>query len=442
MKTLRTRFSLAFVLMALLTSLLFGGLTFHLFVKQQWVHLLDVMARDLSHVQALVKNPEVGASFVAPQRGELILQFVSPDGTLLLPRQPSGNTPLLPLTKQPQIINMGEQLLLVSHIPWGSNGGTIRLGFDVDDALAVRQRLRDSLLVSGILISLVAALVGINIARRTLSPLGALAEQARHIDPHTPQLATYSGMDDEVAEVAKALNAALENIRVRQTAERAFLAEIAHELAAPLMLVSGHLEALCKADPANARVIVARDAAQELLYTSQDLLILARGDLQRPLDLKVFSMAEVVMRVAEEYSGTQVTIDTAERVVGSPERMMQVARNLVRNAVQATGSAEKVSLHLKQAGENLELHVCDQGPGIAEDKLTRIFDRFYTEGGGVGVGLSVAKSIVEQHGGTLGVRSTVGEGSCFTVTLPTFTSHLEQQSEILSSGAEKEKAVV
>ena len=442
MRTLRTRFSLAFVLMAFLTSLLFGGLTYHLFVKQQWAHLLEVIERDLSHVQALVKNPEVGASFVAPQRGELILQFVSPEGRLLLPGQPSGDTPLLPLTMQPQIITVGEQSLLVSHTPWGSNGGTIRLGFDVDDALAVRQRLRDSLVASGILISLVAALVGINISRRTLSPLAELAEQARHIDPCTPQMANYSGLDDEVAEVAKALNAALENIRARQTAEHAFLAEIAHELAAPLMLVSGHLEALCKAEPANKQLMTARDAAQELLYTSQDLLMLARGELQRPLDLKVFSLADVVTRAAEEYPGTQVVVGSTERVVGNPERMMQVVRNLVRNAVQATGSAEKVQLHLERKESLLELRVYDQGPGIAEEKLSRIFDRFYTEGGGAGVGLSVAKSIVEQHGGTLAVSSTMGEGSCFTVILPTFTSRIEQQPEIQSGGVEQGTVVV
>ena len=96
MKTLRARFSLVFVLMALLTSLLFGGLTFHLFVKQQWAHLLEVMERDLSHVQALVKNPEVGASFVGPQRGELMLQFVSPDGTLLLRIARKGTSPPIP----------------------------------------------------------------------------------------------------------------------------------------------------------------------------------------------------------------------------------------------------------------------------------------------------------------------------------------------------------
>ena len=202
------------------------------------------------------------------------------------------------------------------------------------------------------------------------------------------------------------------------------------------MLVSGHLDALCKAEPANKQLVTARDAAQELLYTSQDLLMLARGELQRPLDLKVFSLAEIITRAAEEYPGTQVVVGSAERVVGSPERMMQVARNLVRNAVQATGSAAKVSLHLKEVGENLELRVCDQGPGIPQEKLSRIFDRFYTEFGGVGVGLSVAKSIVEQHGGTLGVRSTVGEGSCFTVTLPTFTSRVEQL-ETQSSGADK-----
>ena len=105
--------------------------------------------------------------------------------------------------------------------------------------------------------------------------------------------------------------------------------------------------------------------------------------------------------------------------------MMQVVRNLVRNAVQATGSATKVQVTLERQGDSLVLEVRDWGPGMSEERLTRIFERFYSGGQGAGVGLSVAKSIVEQHDGTLSVRSILGEGSSFTLTLPTFASQLE-----------------
>lgn len=432
-KSLRARFGLLSVLMALVTSLLFGGLSYLLFIKQQWEHLLSVMDRDLAHVQALVRNPELGASFVAPQSGELIVQFVSPDGRLWMPQRGDVNPPLLPLTVRPQVVRMGEQSLLVSHAPWGANGGTIRLGFEVDRALATRRRLLETLVTSGLVISVVAAFMGFAISRRALTPLARLAEQTRHIDPRTPQTVHFVGGHDEVAAVAQALNSALENIRARQLNERAFLAEVAHELAAPLMLVSGHLASLSKADPTNKQLTVACDAAQELLYTSQDLLVLARGELERPLGFEVFSLAEVVMRVVQEYPGTRAEVNATEHVVGSPERMMQVVRNLVRNAVQATGSAEGVLLRLERKGNLTELHVCDQGPGIAEARLSRIFDRFYTDGGGTGVGLSVAKSIVEQHGGTIDVRSEVGKGSCFMVGLPTLASRLESNSAPLAT---------
>ena len=146
------------------------------------------------------------------------------------------------------------------------------LGLDVTADLAQRRALRQSLLVGGGVIAVAVAAVNLVLLGRALAPLARLAAQARRINPASPLSIQHKGPHDEVAYVAQALNRALRGIRKRQQAERASLAEIAHELAAPLTLVAGHLESLRARHPDDARLGAAQAAANELLYTSKDLL--------------------------------------------------------------------------------------------------------------------------------------------------------------------------
>jgi len=108
-----------------------------------------------------------------------------------------------------------------------------------------------------------------------------------------------------------------------------------------------------------------------------------------------------------------------------PERMAQVLGNLVSNALRHTPAGGRISLAAAQQGNNVLLTVQDNGVGIAPDRLPRIFDRFYrgdaarqAHEGESGLGLAIAKSLVELHGGTISVESTLREGATFTIALP------------------------
>ncbi len=427
--TLRARLSLL-VTAALLAGLfLFGVLAFVTFSRQQREQLDEVLLRDLARVQLLMRQGP-GAIGAELSNSDFSTQLVRADDELLI-----GEGELLPTSSRPRLLAYGSRTLLVASGPWllgEVEVGTVRSGLDVTGDLAQRRALLRSLLVSGGVIALAVAIVNLIVLQRALAPLGRLAAQARQINPAEPSPIHYTGPHDEVAYVAQALNRSLRGIRKRQQAERASLAEIAHELAAPLTLVAGHLELLRASHPGDAQLGAARGAANELLYTSKDLLTLARGELERSLDLQVLDLASVARRVALEYPGVTLrTLEHAE-VAGSPERLSQLVRNLVRNAVQAAG-ADGVSLAVAANDAEICLSVQDRGPGIPPNEVAHLFERFYTrrKQGGTGVGLSVAQQIAAQHGGQITVTSALGEGSCFTLALPSLGAQLGAEDEVL-----------
>ncbi|MFO8150829.1 MAG: HAMP domain-containing sensor histidine kinase [Trueperaceae bacterium] len=400
-----------------------------LFGRAQRASLVDLLERDLQRVQALVAAGTLGADFVEQGAGGVRLQFVSNAGVVLL--APDATDPI-PLAPTPVRSVTGERAELVGSAAWllpsGLEIGTIRMALDVTEADADRATLRLSLLFAGGLLALVAGALAWVLVSGALRPLADLARQAVAVDPARPRLARYRGPEDEVAELARALNVALEAIAERQQAERDALAEVAHELAAPLTVVAGELRQLASAHPDDPRVRAAREAADELLHTSQDLLTLARGELDRAPDLSVVDLAAVARGVVDAYPGVTFATDGADgRVFAQPDRLRQVARNLVRNAVQAAG-AERVRVAV-EGGAEVRLRVEDDGPGMTPEALARVFDRYVSgRAGGVGVGLTVARRIVASFDGRIEARSEPGRGTVFEVTLPGWSSQVEGES--------------
>jgi two-component system OmpR family sensor kinase len=419
--TLRARVSLISTLLTVIALIGFGIAAYVVFVRQQERHLRTVLAQDLARVGALLDRPQVGNSFTQSKSGSFVLQFVTRDEKVIMSW---GDEALLPLVDDIQHVSLGNRPYLIGSSSWTATNGTIRLGHDISDAVAARGGLARSLVATGLVVALMALLLGLISSRLSLAPLNSVSRQARGLDPRSPATIAYAGPKDEVGDLVHALNSALDAIRARQSDERAFLTEIAHELAAPLTLVAYHVADVRREHPGDSRLSAASGAAQELLRTSQDLLVLARGELERPLRLEVIDLADLMARVANEYPGLRTATAHTTEVVADPERLMQVIRNLVRNAIQAAGAASKVQVRLRQEGDNEIIEVTDEGPGMSEETLARAFERLYSASRGVGVGLTVAKSLVEQHRGLIEVSSELGKGTCFTVRLPSLDSQL------------------
>jgi len=346
----------------------------------------------------------------------------------------------------------GERTYLVTAAAWLATNGSIRLAHDVTEALASRRALARALLTSGAVVVLVAMLGALAGVRRMLAPLARLAGQTRAIHPATTDSIAYHGPADEVGDLADGLNLTLAAIRARRDQERAFLLEVAHELAAPLTLVHYHLDGLRRRHPDEAALRAASEAARELLRTSQDLLVVARGDLERALEYRVVDLGDLVRRVADEYPG--VAIDAGERaeVAGDPERLMQVIRNIVRNAVQASGATAGVTVAVERAGAELVMRVSDIGPGMSSEVRERAFEHGFSRGSdskgggngvantvgggiddgptsGIGVGLAVAQHLAERHGGHVRVAATSHRGTVMEVRLPSLDARIHDEVE-------------
>lgn len=424
--SLKSRLSLGVALLAALVVVGFGGTAYVLFVREQQLELRRLLNEDLARVASLLDRPVLGASFVDASAPGVIVQIVSEEGRVVLSWGDDGP---LPGVSEPAIREIDGRRFLVTGAPWRGGGGTVRLAHDVEGAFAARRRLLGTLFAGGTLTFLVASLLAIVVARRAVGPLERLAERAREVDPSAPETIEYVGRSEEIRSVVTALNDTLGAIRDRKRDEQAFLLEIAHELASPLTLVNYHLAELRAERPDEERVRAAADASRELLRTSQDLLVLARGELERPLTFSVLSLGALAEQVAREYPGIGLVNEEAGEIVADADRLMQVLRNLVRNAVQATGRPEDVLVEVRTSGDEHLALVRDRGPGLDHAAVRRVFERGYRSGTGVGVGLTICKAIVEQHGGSIAVSSEPGRGTSFEVRLPSLASRLDAGGE-------------
>jgi PAS domain S-box-containing protein len=221
-----------------------------------------------------------------------------------------------------------------------------------------------------------------------------------------------------------------------------FLAMVSHELRSPLTAILGYTRMLRSGsgpvdrDVINKLTAVVERSAKAQLRIIEDLLDSARiiaGKLRierEPLDLvPVLEAALDTVRPAAEAKGVKLVSDfgpAPEQTLGDPTRLQQVLWNLLTNAVKFTPEGGRVELRMKGGADHIEITVSDNGKGIEPEFLPFVFDRFRQADsssarrvGGLGLGLSLAKHLVDLHGGTITVASEgVGHGSTFTLTLP------------------------
>jgi signal transduction histidine kinase len=218
-------------------------------------------------------------------------------------------------------------------------------------------------------------------------------------------------------------------------ARRQMTADIAHDLRSPLSVISGYAEALSDGKlPGTPEVYnILHQETRQLSRLVEDLRLLSLADAgELQLILQPCDPQALLERVAARHAVTAQQHGVALRVEagsGLPslsldsERMAQVLDNLILNAFRYTPPAGEITLSARQQEQVIEIQVSDNGSGISAAELPHIFDRFYRgdaarqQNGESGLGLAIAKSIVEAHGGTIRVESTPGEGSTFTIAL-------------------------
>jgi two-component system phosphate regulon sensor histidine kinase PhoR len=219
---------------------------------------------------------------------------------------------------------------------------------------------------------------------------------------------------------------------------RDFVANVSHELRTPLTAIRGYVEALSDGDAAEDErrrflEIIARHT-QRMERLVKDLLRLARLDAgQETLDLIACDMRNLADTVVADLSPSafarhqriEVTIaPDAEAVRADPAKLHDALRNLVGNAITYAPEGTTIRIDANRVGGNVEISVSDEGPGIPDEDLSRVFERFYRvdksrarDPGGTGLGLAIARHLVELHGGTIRVQNRPEGGARFTITI-------------------------
>jgi two-component system, OmpR family, sensor kinase len=282
------------------------------------------------------------------------------------------------------------------------------------------------------------------LTQAALSPVGAIERAAGEMtEGDLSRRLPVANPKDEIGRLTTTINALLARLEAafarREEAlsrQRRFAADASHELRTPLTSIAGYarmLEEWGLRDPRTAREGVAaiRQASERMQRLVEGLLALTRGDEGAPLEIEdhdLAAIAEEAAQTARTAAGERLAVEyhPAKRSVNASldqNRIRQVAAILLDNAVKYTPDGGRVTVRILEKNGWAELEVSDTGPGISEDELPLIFERFYQAeasraAGGAGLGLSIARQIAEAHGGRIEVESSPGGGSTFTLLLP------------------------
>jgi signal transduction histidine kinase len=268
--------------------------------------------------------------------------------------------------------------------------------------------------------------------RRMSMPVGDLLEASERVGSGDYSTRVREDGPREVRSLAHAFNSMAERLQTADEQRRSLLADATHELRTPLTVIQGNLEGMLDGmyPPDAARLSLVLEETRILAQRIDDLRILAlveSGALQlhkEPADVATL-LGETVaaFRAQADLAGVGLQLEVAP---GIPlldldaGRIRQVLSNLVANALSYTPAGGAVSLGCRLESRWVVLEVKDNGPGISSEDLPHIFDRFYKarDSSGMGLGLSIAKRLVEAHGGEIAALSQLGDGTTIRIRLP------------------------
>ncbi len=308
----------------------------------------------------------------------------------------------------------------------------------VQNAQFLRQVNR-AILLAVLAASVAALLLGGLLTWTMTRPLRQLTQAAEAISEGNLGQRVHVQAGDEIGDLAAAFNQMSDRLARAERLRRQMTADIAHELRTPLSVIQGNVEALQDGvfpltadslEPIRAKTNLLTRLVEDL----RQLTLAETGQL--PLDKTPTDLAALVQRTLADFQAVaeskQIRLQTSPSpdlplVNVDPQRIEQVLVNLLSNALRHTPVGGKIRVDVGRENGRIRLAVSDNGPGLSAEEAVNVFERFYRvdpgrtreeNGGGSGLGLAVARSIVEAHSGQIGVASAPGQGAAFWFTLP------------------------
>jgi heavy metal sensor kinase len=290
---------------------------------------------------------------------------------------------------------------------------------------------------------------------QALGPIARLTRAAANIAAtgHYQERVPLPPRNDEIGQLGTTINELIATVERTLGQQRQFLADTSHELRSPLTVVLANLDLLRRDLDQHERELSVQEAtaeAQRMRKLVNDLLLLAQADAaqviaQAPvrLDQLVDEVVATTRRQAASHQ-VQMHVERPMIVIGDWERLTQLLRNVLENALFHTPTDTRIDVRLRRSDNMAQLIVADTGPGIAAEHLPHIWDRFYRVDkarsrtlGGTGLGLAIVKYIAEAHGGNASVVSEPARGTTFSVLLPLAAEMraTEQSSQTVSAWA-------
>jgi two-component system, OmpR family, sensor kinase len=298
-------------------------------------------------------------------------------------------------------------------------------------------QVRQNLVVAAVLASLIGAVLGLAFSRPLTRPLNRLALAARAIAAKDLTQRVEPGGTIEVANVAHAFNDMAASLQKSEELRRNLVADVAHELRTPLSVMQGSLTAqLDGVFPLDltetAKLYDETRLLSRLVDDLRELAQVEAGQLQ--LNIGAIDLKRLIESTVGAFAGAasekpvilsvDVPVDLPQ-VKADSERVAQVLRVLLSNALRHTPANGAITSTAVVLADQVEVSVRDTGDGIAPGELPFVFDRFWRgdrsrarETGGSGLGLAIARQLIEAQGGSIGVESTIGQGSRFWFKLP------------------------
>ena len=299
------------------------------------------------------------------------------------------------------------------------------------------EAVRRSLTIAGLVAVGVGILMVLLLSRRALRSIGNLTTAARALGRGDLSSRAQVKGNDEIAELGHAFNAMADALEESERQRRNMVSDVAHELRTPLANLQGHIEALQDGllEPDTATLDTVHQQALYLNRLVSDLRLLAESEANElRLVTEPESISDIILRVADSFR-PRAEAASVRLAAQSQEplpmlnldriRIEQVVGNLVDNAIRHAPPGGAVTLSASQHGDSVRVEVADTGPGIPTDVLPHVFDRLYRADpsryratGGTGLGLTIARQLVEAHGGVIWAKSEEGAGSRFGFDLP------------------------
>ena len=316
-------------------------------------------------------------------------------------------------------------------------GAVYAYEYDTEQA-ALLEGLQSNLLKLSAGIAAAVVLLSILLSRMLTRKISTLLTAIRKVRAGAYEHRTHISGRDEIAQIGEEFNSLTDRLQTTETLRRRFVSDASHELKTPLAAIRLLTDSILQTDQMDMETV--RDfvtdigsEAERLSRITEDLLRLTRLDsdlLDAPETVEGAPVLEQVMRMMSllaQKKGTELTYRMEEncRVSATKGEVHQVIYNLTDNAVKYSGKNGKVRVELRHEDHDVMLTVADNGPGIPEEDLPKVFERFYRvdkarsrAAGGTGLGLSIVQDTVKKRGGTVSAANRAGGGAVFTVRWP------------------------